>query len=375
VVKLKKALYGLKDAPLAWYMTLSRALFKLGFERSLYDDCLFFRHTEEGLHIILVHVDDVFSCGPRFSMTELRNGLRSTFKEVTMQVNPHNFTYLGFAVERDRAERTFTLRQTKYIEDALGKFQFAGEKVSVTPSNGQLFEIESKSPRLEDDRAERFRSVTMSLLYVTKSRPDIKCTVAFLSTRLRSPALQDWMKLRRLMSYVHATKHLGLVVRASDLSLRGSADASHGCHVDGKGHSGGVIWFGQSNAPIMTICKKQTMVARSSMAAELLALDTLAVEGLWMRQVLMELDLDGGHLPFAVEQDNISSSHVLKAPSIARYSKNVYIKHQWLRERLGNGELEIVDTRTSKMLADGLTKPLPTAQFTQFRSRILNLQD
>lgn len=121
VVKLKRALYGLRDAPRAWHNTLV-VLVKLGFSRLQRDECFFFKWTVDGLHIALVHVDDIFSCGPASSREFLRYGLKSAFKEVVMAVDPEEFTYLGVAVKRIRHRKLILLCQSKYIEDVLESF-------------------------------------------------------------------------------------------------------------------------------------------------------------------------------------------------------------------------------------------------------------
>jgi hypothetical protein len=63
VWKLKKALYGLKHAPRAWFHRFSKALLHLGFIGSLVDTFLFMLHRDS-IHIfILIYVDDIIITG------------------------------------------------------------------------------------------------------------------------------------------------------------------------------------------------------------------------------------------------------------------------------------------------------------------------
>ena len=59
VFRLNKALYGMKQAPRAWYERLSKFLLKNGFKRGKIDNTLFLLKREQELLIIQVYVDDI----------------------------------------------------------------------------------------------------------------------------------------------------------------------------------------------------------------------------------------------------------------------------------------------------------------------------
>ena len=59
VCKLHKALYGLKQAPRVWFDRFSTFLFKYGFIYSLSDPSLFIFHSEHGLLVLLLYIDDM----------------------------------------------------------------------------------------------------------------------------------------------------------------------------------------------------------------------------------------------------------------------------------------------------------------------------
>lgn len=69
VWRLKKPLYGLKDAPRLWHKTLVRKLKEIDFERIRGDSCIW-HHAEGG--VCMVHVDDVVMAGT----TEFRDKVR-----------------------------------------------------------------------------------------------------------------------------------------------------------------------------------------------------------------------------------------------------------------------------------------------------------
>ena len=61
--RLRRALYGLKQAPRAWFAKFSSTISQHGFSASLYDLVLFFRHSDHGITLLLLYVDDMIITG------------------------------------------------------------------------------------------------------------------------------------------------------------------------------------------------------------------------------------------------------------------------------------------------------------------------
>nr|GFB36535.1 putative ribonuclease H-like domain-containing protein [Tanacetum cinerariifolium] len=59
VYKVEKAMYGLHQAPRAWYGTLSKYLLKNGFQRGTIDQTLFIRRQREDFILVQVYVNDI----------------------------------------------------------------------------------------------------------------------------------------------------------------------------------------------------------------------------------------------------------------------------------------------------------------------------
>ena len=70
VYRLKKSLYGLKQAGRRWYQKLVEIMMKLGFERCEGDQAVFYRRCERTnvLIIVLVHVDNCTIVGKSLSL-------------------------------------------------------------------------------------------------------------------------------------------------------------------------------------------------------------------------------------------------------------------------------------------------------------------
>nr|GEV44832.1 hypothetical protein [Tanacetum cinerariifolium] len=59
VYKVEKALYGLHQAPRAWYETLAKYLLDNGFRRGKIDQTLFIKRQKEDILLVQVYVDDI----------------------------------------------------------------------------------------------------------------------------------------------------------------------------------------------------------------------------------------------------------------------------------------------------------------------------
>ncbi|CAI7888952.1 unnamed protein product, partial [Closterium sp. NIES-53] len=88
VCKLKKSIYGLKQAPCCWYQKLAAVLEEMGFRTSSCDDSLFLKGEGEKLVLFLVYVDDILLFSSSMKGIQCK-----TFGEVK--------SYLKMHVERD----------------------------------------------------------------------------------------------------------------------------------------------------------------------------------------------------------------------------------------------------------------------------------
>ena len=133
VLKLKKAIYGLKNAGYHWYNTLRSLLLSIGLNQSISDPAVFF-YTEPGCVIIVAtHVDD---CACLASGVELMTGLKS---QISAQYNivdlgPIRFM-LGFEYTRDRVARTISMAQSVYIDTMLDRFRTTNANPLSLPLN------------------------------------------------------------------------------------------------------------------------------------------------------------------------------------------------------------------------------------------------
>jgi hypothetical protein len=368
VVKLKKALYGLKEASMEWYQHLVAILKEDGFTVSSCDSAMLYKFLDNGdICIIVLHVDDILIVGPESSIVDFIKLMKFQFKKITVDEDGEVHQYLGLLLKSNK-DGSITLNQPGYVQEIIQSFNLSPEMTSELPYTQNLFTIDSKSPV---SRPKDFRSLVMKLQYLTKTRPDLKLPVAFLSTRSANPTLEDHVKLRKVACYVNGTQELGMVLNGDSMNMVCSADASFAVHGDAKSHTGVCLRFGERSAPIHVESKKQNLVTASSTEAEMVALSTGTKEVVWTRAVLAELGFKQSRT--VIEQDNKSCITLsYRGPGRSVNSRAINIKYFWVHQFIESGDIALEYVPSDKLLADGLTKPHPRGVFLKWRDDFLN---
>ncbi|GKA71361.1 putative ribonuclease H-like domain-containing protein [Tanacetum coccineum] len=150
VYKVVKALYGLHQAPRAWYASLSAFLEKSRYRRRTIDKTLFIKKDRKDIILVKQKEDGIF------------------------------------------------ISQDKYVTKILKKFDFMSMKHASTP-------IETHKPLVKDEEAadvdvHLYRSMIGSLMYPTASRPDIMFAVCACSRFQVTPKTSHLQAVKRIFS-------------------------------------------------------------------------------------------------------------------------------------------------------------------------------
>lgn len=162
VCRLKKALYGLKKSPRAWYAHINSYLMTMGFTKSKENTNLYFKVVKNALVILLLYVDDLFLTGvdPLFIQCKKKLDFEFDMKDLGLM-----HYYLGLEVWKKPSE--VFLGQGKYVLEILQRFGMMDCKSMVTNLN-KLIGFDS---RLVD--SSMYRQLIVSLMYLVNTRLDI----------------------------------------------------------------------------------------------------------------------------------------------------------------------------------------------------------
>nr|GEY01212.1 hypothetical protein [Tanacetum cinerariifolium] len=167
VYKVEKALYGLHQAPRAWYETFAKYLLDNGFHRGKIDQTLFIKRQREDILLVQVYVDDIiFGSTKKELCTEFEKLMHNKFQMSSMG----ELTFLlGFQVKQ-KSDGIF-ISQDKYVNEILRKFKYADVKPANTPMDKEKAFLKDSDGN--DVDVHLYRSMIGSLMYLTSSRPDI----------------------------------------------------------------------------------------------------------------------------------------------------------------------------------------------------------
>jgi hypothetical protein len=146
-----------------------------------------------------------------------------------------------------------------YLKRVITEFPEAISGGATSPAADRLFKVrpEEEGTPLEEKRAIAFHHCVAQLLFASaRARKDIHPAVAFLTTRVRNPDKDDWLKLKRLLKYIRCTIHLPLILKAESLNvIKWWVDASFTTHDNCRGYTGVMMSLGKGS--VIGMSKKQ----------------------------------------------------------------------------------------------------------------------
>ncbi|GKA98297.1 putative ribonuclease H-like domain-containing protein [Tanacetum coccineum] len=313
VYKVVKALYGLHQAPRAWYATLSTFLLKNGYRRGTIDKTLFIKKDKHDIILVQVYVDDIIFGSTKKSWCDEFEAL---------------------------------------MKKILKKFDFANVKIASTP-------IETQKPLVKDEEASDvdvhlYRSMIGSLMYLTASRPDIMFAVCACSRFQVTPKSSHLSAVKRIFRYLKGKPKLGLwYPRVSSFDLESYSDSDYaGANLDRKSTTGGCQFLGRRL--ISWQCKKQTIVATSTTEAEYVAAASCCGQVLWIQNQM--LDYGFNFMNTKIYIDNESTICIVKNPVYHSKTKHIAIRHHFIRDAYEKKLIQVLKIHTDDNVADLLTK-------------------
>lgn len=220
VCQLKKSLYGLRQAPGAWYSMLFSFLVQHGFTQSKADTSLFFNHLGSHIVLVLVYVDDIIITGSdSIAITSVISQLSFAFAIKDLG-NLHYF--LG--IEVTKSAGGLLMSQHKCAHDLSAKAGMLDCKLSDAPA--------AVKPPLDANSAvpfsdlPLFRSLVGSLQYLTLTIPEISHAVNSVCQHMHSPTVANFTAVKRLLRYIKGTLIHGLWFQPGPFLLSAFSDSN-----------------------------------------------------------------------------------------------------------------------------------------------------
>jgi len=405
--RLQRSLYGLKQSPRLWNMTIDKYLREIGFRRLSTDPCIYVKGTPNSstpYTVISLYVDDLIllsseqstldkvvkQLGQRFMMKDFGSlehilGTEVYFDAQSIYVSQRNYA-------------TQLLRKHRYLDDP----HFTPRRVPMSPavrlSKSQCPSTDNAINFMaEFDRATTFREILGGLLWLSiNTRPDISYAVNQISKFCNNPGPIHWNAMESVLRYIKGTLDWGLRFNIADLTAAQSSelfglnsssfnntdsvinilepiiasDADFSRDNDTSKSVSGYV-FMLAGAPISWHSTTQPTVALSSMESEYIAACSATQEALWLKSVLEELGF-GCQKPLIIQEDNKSTIEFADHPCNHRQTKHINRKFHFLREQIKEGNIRLKYCKGSDNIADIFTKPLYPEDFERHRGSLIH---
>ena len=436
VVRLLRALYGLKQSPQLWNKELNRVICeKLGFTRACSDSCLyFFEDKESKLFVLLVaEVDDLVITGNHVDkIAEIKDEFTQRYKITAWE---HINSFLGLRIDYDRKAGKLTMDVKAKVDELFVKHPELNDcqprSVPLTDNIAKnalsLTDADRKLNKVDRYLQDKYSSIVGALIYMTITvRADLAFAVGRLSRGMHNPTHAHVLQLRHVIGYLKVHRQVPLTYKRtrsqiqelyrkiadSDSALATiighdfkavkdplvgytDSDFASGYEKDRRSVSG--MAFFLFGSMICWRSKVQPFTAKSTHAAELVALSLGSDEGVWLRRMLVELGFVIPHVarivPATEHNENnpdiskVQEIGVKLSPPILCDNKgtvftannpstdvnNKALETRWynVRDYVRDGLLRIFHIGTNLNVADFFTKPLVGEKFFSFRNFIM----
>jgi hypothetical protein len=276
VLRLRKALYGLRQALRAWNAKLDSTLKRMGFGQSPHEAAISQRGNGGNALLVGVYVDDLVITGTKDAeVAAFKEEMKANFQMSDLGLLSF---YLG--IEVHQGDSGITLRQTAYAKRVV-------ELAGLTDCNPALTPLEKRlklscDSTTEEVDATQYRRLMGSLRYLAHTRPDLAFSVGYVSPFMQRPTTEHQQVVKRIIRYVAGTLDHGLYYPKcpGEAHLVGYSDSYHTDDIyTSKSTSGILFFFGKRLVSWQSV--KQQVVALSGCEAKYIAASTASTQALW----------------------------------------------------------------------------------------------
>ena len=362
-LKLKKNIYGTRQAARAWHLKLSTWMEEHQYLPVNNEKTIFMKWDGDDFILHGIFVDD-------FASIPTSEKLKLEFEE--LYAADFDFTggkvmdsFLGLEVEQ--SEDGIKLHLDTYVTELLEEYReyhrkfLKPKKVPMQP--GLVLDKED-CPEAPDPVKQKFYRMMVAKIQFLAHwvRFDISYPAAQLARFCATAGQSHWAALTHLMGYLSYRPSLKLKYNREYVKgLDGFADSDWGNSASRKSTSGLLARYNRSL--LMWRSKMQKSIALSTAEAEYYSVSEMAIEMIYLRNLLANMGLPQEDYT-EVFEDNTAciewSNHVLGGRERA---KHIDIRKHFAHEAVQNGHIWLYQISTEYQLADLLTKPLQLGPF------------
>jgi hypothetical protein len=205
-----------------------------------------------------------------------------------------------------------------------------------------------------------YQSAVGALMHpAVMTRPDIAHAVQQVAQFMSNPGNTHWTAVKRIFRYLKGSRNYVLTLGGKDVSLELTAysDSDFAMSKDnGRSISGTALFLG--TGCFLWSSKKQTVVALSTVEAELYAAVQTGRDIIWMRQFLEEIGFPQTS-PMTLHIDASSTIDVMENEAkVSARTRHIDIRHFWIREKTRARLFIPQHIATQDNVADVMTKGL-----------------
>ena len=306
VCKLRKSIYGLKQAGRAWFEKINAALVRMDFTPLDSDHCVYVRHHGDDVLYIVLYVDDLLLIGSSLAeVKQLKADLSARFEMKDLGEAEY---VLGLQITRDRRRRTLSLSQADYIRRLLERYGMSQCNNAPTPIAAGLrlskhdCPAEKPAQPLLVDGKHTYTSVVGAIMYaMLGTRPDLAFAIGQLTRFNSNPGQTHVKTLKRVLRYLKASINFQLTYghegsgssgsSGASLAVVGHCDSDWGGSIDDRRSVSGTV-FTIAGGAVTWQAQRQKSVALSTVEAEYMAACQAAKDAVWLRAFLVGLGLN-----------------------------------------------------------------------------------
>ena len=214
VCKLKRSIYGLKQASRSWNIRFDEAVKTYGFEQNVDEPCVYKYIKDKRVVFLILYVDDILLIGNNVELlSDIKKWLANQFQ---MKDLGEASCVLGIQIFRDRKRKLLALSQASYIDKVLIRFAMQESKKGNLPSRHGISLSREQCPKTPQEKESMSRvpyaSAVGSLMYAMLcTRPDICYAVGIVSRFQSNPGFDHWVAVKHILKYLRRTRNYMLV--------------------------------------------------------------------------------------------------------------------------------------------------------------------